>query len=246
MQLDITNVNPASNITTMVGGAFSSPRTNQTMMARSGAFNNGSLTVRSPDKTDNLAKEFAILRGEAPENPMDALDNTVDVVDFHYQTAQPIPSKTLRSYENQPQPMGKISLKADSARQSGQQGIIMAQSTTNSNYKLDYVDNNAATKQSLDGLGEEHQALLVEIDEQKSVINQLIDQLTEKTLEIAEMKGQVDQAFKQAAQAKTDLLTAKLENEQLAELVEILRNKITNEKKKEVKKGSSTLKSQQD
>jgi len=27
----------------------------------------------------------------------------------------------------------------------------------------------------------------------------LIDQLTEKTLEIAEMKGQVDQAFKQAA-----------------------------------------------
>jgi len=42
--------------------------------------------------------------------------------------------------------MGKISLKADSARQSGQQGIIMAQSTTNSNYKLDYVDNNAATK----------------------------------------------------------------------------------------------------
>lgn len=108
----------------------------------------------------------------------------------------------------------------------------MAQSTTNSNYKLEHAEDGDIQKQSLDGLEEKHQALLVEIDEQKAVINQLIDQLTEKTIEIAEMKGQVDQAFKQAAQAKTDLLTAKLENEQLAELVEILRNKITNDKKK--------------
>ncbi len=44
-----------------------------------------------------------------------------------------------------------------------------------------------------------------EIENQKDVINQLIDQLTEKTLEIAEMKGQIDLAFKQAAQAKTDM-----------------------------------------
>ena len=100
----------------MVGGAFNSPRTNQTITARSGIFNNGSLTVRSPDKTDNLAKEFAILRGEAPENPMEQLDNTVDVVDFNYRTAQPNPIKTLRSYEGESQPMGKISFKADSAR----------------------------------------------------------------------------------------------------------------------------------
>jgi hypothetical protein len=38
----------------------------------------------------------------------------------------------------------------------------------------------------------QHKALMDEIEEQKSVINQLIDQLTEKTLEIAEMKGQID------------------------------------------------------
>ena len=75
-----------------------------------------------------------------------------------------------------------------------------------------------------------------EIEEQKSVINQLIDQLTEKTLEIAEMKGQIDQAFKQAAQAKTDLASAKLENEQLSTLVEVLRKKIGTELKKDIKK----------
>jgi len=39
---------------------------------------------------DNLAKEFAVLRGDsAIENPLDALNNTVDVVDFHYNTQRP-------------------------------------------------------------------------------------------------------------------------------------------------------------
>ena len=37
--------------------------------------------------SDNLAKEFAVLRGDGGENPIDMLNNTVDVVDFHYATA---------------------------------------------------------------------------------------------------------------------------------------------------------------
>ena len=37
---------------------------------------------------DNLAKEFAVLRGDAAgnENPLEDLNNTVDVVNFHYNT----------------------------------------------------------------------------------------------------------------------------------------------------------------
>lgn len=38
---------------------------------------------------DNLAKEFAVLRGETGENPLDSLNNTIDVADFHYQTTRP-------------------------------------------------------------------------------------------------------------------------------------------------------------
>lgn len=44
-----------------------------------------------------------------------------------------------------------------------------------------------------------------EIDEQKTVINQLIDQLSQKTIENAELKTQIEQAFKQAANAKLSL-----------------------------------------
>ena len=74
------------------------------------------------------------------------------------------------------------------------------------------------------------------MEEQKSVINQLIDQLTQKTLELAEMKTELDDAFKQAAYAKTDLATAKIENEELKELNEILRSKIDTKQKTDVKR----------
>ena len=60
--------------------------------ARSGQFNNGSMFLRRQTERlpgDNLAKEFAVLRGETGENPLDSLNNTVDVADFHYQTTRP-------------------------------------------------------------------------------------------------------------------------------------------------------------
>ena len=74
-------------------------------------------------------------------------------------------------------------------------------------------------------------ALKEELEEQKAVINQLIDQLTEKTLEIADMKGHMSEAFKETAKAKCDLATTKLENEQLSFFVEQLRQKIGTERK---------------
>ena len=57
----------------------------------------------------------------------------------------------------------------------------------------------------------------------------MIDQLTQKTLEIAEMKQQLDAAIKEVAQVKTELATSKLENEQLIEFAERLRKKIDSE-----------------
>jgi hypothetical protein len=98
------------------------------MTARSGAFNNGSLTVRrNTDGSDNLGKEFAILRDEAADNNIEQLDKTVDVVNFHYQTAgnnhaggPPLRTKIssdIRSLEAETQALGR-SL-AESSRQSG-------------------------------------------------------------------------------------------------------------------------------
>ena len=55
--------------------------------------------MRSPEKpSDSLAKEFAFLRGEGGENPAD-LNNTVDVIDFHYKTARPEPRMRLGSID---------------------------------------------------------------------------------------------------------------------------------------------------
>ena len=59
----------------------------------------------------------------------------------------------------------------------------------------------------------------------------MIDQLTQKTIEIAEMKQQLDAAIKEVAQVKTELATSKLENEQLIEFAERLRKKIDSEQK---------------
>ena len=46
---------------------------------------------------DNLAKEFAVLR---EENPIDDLNNTVDVCDFHYKTADPRGKNRIQSLED--------------------------------------------------------------------------------------------------------------------------------------------------
>jgi len=56
--------------------------------ARSGQFVHGSITLRGQTSPgDNLAKEFAVLRGEGDENPIQDLNNTVDVIgDYHYKT----------------------------------------------------------------------------------------------------------------------------------------------------------------
>lgn len=83
------NQNAMVNMTTMIGR---SPRDEGTLTARSGQFAGGSMRLRTNTERlpgDNLAKEFAVLRGETGENPLDSLNNTVDVVDFHYQTTRP-------------------------------------------------------------------------------------------------------------------------------------------------------------
>ena len=69
-------------------------------------------------------------------------------------------------------------------------------------------------------LEEKLKQLQAEINEQKAVINDLIDQLTTKTLEIVDFKKQVEDAFKQAAEAKTSLAQAKFEKVQLEDLIE--------------------------
>ena len=71
-----------------------------------------------------------------------------------------------------------------------------------------------------DNFEDETQRIKEELEEQKIVINQLIDQLHEKTLEIVELRKHMEEAFKETATAKTDLATCKLENEQLASMVE--------------------------
>ena len=63
------------------------------------------------------------------------------------------------------------------------------------------------------------------------MINDLIDQLTQKTLEIVDLKSQVDDAFKKAANAKTDLAQAKFEKVQLEDIIEQLRKRISKDQK---------------
>ena len=87
--------NPAAHNMTVMGAGHSSPRGNMTITARSGMFHHGSLTVRgNVDEGNALAKEFAILRGDA--NPLDDLNNTVDVVDFKLDKASPLKSNHRR------------------------------------------------------------------------------------------------------------------------------------------------------
>ena len=71
-----------------------------------------------------------------------------------------------------------------------------------------------------------HKELLEEVEEQKTVINDLIDQITQKTIEIVEFKKQADEAYKTAAEAKTSLAQCKFEKEQLETIIEQLRKKV--------------------
>ena len=88
----VAQSNNMVNMTTVLGR---SPRDDMgpgTLTARSGQFTNGSMRLRTTTERlpgDNLAKEFAVLRGEGGENPLDALNNTIDVADLHYQTTRP-------------------------------------------------------------------------------------------------------------------------------------------------------------
>ncbi len=106
-------------MTTMMNypsAGFNSPRNvNQTMTARSGIFQNGSLTVRGVSNTDgdesntknHLAKEFAMLRDDG-DLGQETLDKTADVVDFKCNNSSnggPLkvaiggPNKAIRSFE---------------------------------------------------------------------------------------------------------------------------------------------------
>ena len=83
--------NNMMNMTTAMGR---SPRDDApgSLTVRSGQFTNGSMRLRTNTERlpgDNLAKEFAVLRGETGENPLDMLNNTIDVGDMHYQTTRP-------------------------------------------------------------------------------------------------------------------------------------------------------------
>lgn len=80
--------NQMMNMTTVVGRSPREDTGPGTLTARSGQFTNGSVTLRQNTGLpgDSLAKEFAVLRGEIGDNPLDALNNTVDVADFHYNT----------------------------------------------------------------------------------------------------------------------------------------------------------------
>ena len=79
----------ATNLTTFIGSPARGNR-DITLTARSGHFSNGSVSLgKRRDLVgglagDNLAKEFAMLRGDNIEAENDMLNNTVVVVDFKY------------------------------------------------------------------------------------------------------------------------------------------------------------------
>ena len=93
--------------------------------ARSGQFTNGSMTLRKQSERlpgDNFAKEFAVLRGEGGDNPLDALDNTVNVNDLHYQTTRPS-QKKFDTQEDRVITTEQSLPGSSGIGQSGQQGV---------------------------------------------------------------------------------------------------------------------------
>ena len=84
--------NNMMNMTTVMGRSPREETGPGSLTVRSGQFTNGSMRLRTNTERlpgDNLAKEFAVLRGEGLENPLDSLNNTIDVGDIHYQTTRP-------------------------------------------------------------------------------------------------------------------------------------------------------------
>ena len=152
------------------------------------------MTMRRDLPSDNLAKEFAVLRGDGGENPIDMLNNTVDVVDFHYATAQPssTTAKRMGSLEDAIV-TGKSLAGLSSIRQSEQAGTMkeMVASPEVATENLAGNNTNVTSEQNGNAgtdFEAKHKELLEEIEEQKAVINDLIDQLTSKTIEIVELK----------------------------------------------------------
>ena len=63
-----------------------------------------------------------------------------------------------------------------------------------------------------------------------------MNEIAKKSMELAELKSQVEEAFKTAAEAKTNMAQCQLEKEQLGELLEQLKKKIEKDQKRDVKK----------
>lgn len=64
-------------------------------------------------------------------------------------------------------------------------------------------------------------------------------EMAKKSIELAEVKQQLEEAYKTAAEAKTGMAQSNLEKEQLQELVEQLKQKIFKNQKRDVKKTNS-------
>ena len=189
--LEVTAASGQHNLTVAtLGGSPRNP--DGTFRARAGTFNKGNVTMRSPENPskDSLAREFAMLR--ASEDPIDQLNIIEDVVDSHYKTHNPHQNRLFGSMEDgviTGRSLAELSSQRQSTQQEGQQGITLNKATEENDKTLEAAFNE----------------LKVEIEEQKSVINDLIDQITTKTIEVVELKKQIDDAFKQAANAKLSL-----------------------------------------
>ena len=138
--------------------------------ARSGQFTNGSMTLRRQTERlpgDGLAKEFAVLRGETGDNPLDMLNNTVDIADLqHYQTTRPS-AKRFGSQEDGVIITDRSLPDSCGIRQSGQQGVTGVVKTEG-----EELGNEVAASFSLQA---QHLELTQEIEEQKAVISDLVD-----------------------------------------------------------------------
>ena len=56
-----------------------------------------------------------------------------------------------------------------------------------------------------------------------------MNEIAKKSMEMAELKSSIEEAFKTAAEAKTNMAQAQLEKEQLAELIEQMKKRLEKE-----------------
>lgn len=66
-----------------------------------------------------------------------------------------------------------------------------------------------------------------------------MNEIAKKSMELAELKSSIEEAFKTAAEAKTNMAQAQLEKEQLTELIEQLKKRLEKDQKRDIKKTSS-------